>query len=383
MMKVAALCDFPFWEGRIGSMVRFESLCRSLSKVCDLTAISTVTLSQKYAAFPAQQPYEVIDRSVLKNVHAQLPPGDIPGVAAKHQVSVRSITHLVSAAGFDAVLTPYFNREWMVEHLPASMVRIIDTHDCQSQRTRSFSRHKMVPTFHMLPEEEGAELDKYDIALAMSDEDHDEFAAVTQRPVITAPFRLPVRDTEPMRELYAPEGDNRNLLFVAADSQVNRLTLAYLLKDILPLVRGDVSLHIVGSVQLPDSGAPSNVTVARHENVEDLIPLYARSALAVNPTYAGGGVKTKTLEALTFGVPVVTTDEGARGLRHLIPRELIVNDKYTFAFRVSQLLEAPSVRRNLGRQQIQNLRSEDSESWLPTFAATLGTVRNMNKERYL
>lgn len=380
-MKLAALCDFAFWEGRVGTAVRFSSLCNSLSKVCELTVISTVTVPSAYRSFAVGKPYELLDRSALKQAHAQRTDGDIPGVLPAHQVSVQGIRSLVTRGGFDAVLTPYFNRKWMIEHLPADIVRIIDTLDCQSQRTRSFARHGLVPTFRMTPEQEGAELDRYDIVLAMSDEDFDEFDALTKTPVVTAPFRLPPCDLSGVRKFYAPGGENRELLFIAADSPVNRLTLGYLLRDVLPLVPGDVVLNVVGNVAVPDTFEPGpNLTLVRHENVDDLVPIYARCALAVNPTYAGGGVKTKTLEALAFGVPSLNADEGARGMRHLIPDALIVNNKESFAWRIGELLSNPEMREALAREQSDRVRAENSESWLTIFRSILHAVRGQKLE---
>ncbi|MBT2243645.1 glycosyltransferase [Sphingobium sp. BHU LFT2] len=382
-MKVSALCDFAFWEGRVGTAVRFSSLCHSLSKVCDLTVISTVTLANRYKSFAVGKPYEFLDRSVLQKVHEALPPGIIPGVANANQVSVRGIRELVISGGFDAVLTPYFNRRWMIEHLPADIVRIIDTHDCQSQRTRSFARHGLIPTFRMTPEEEGAELDKYDIVLAMSDEDFDEFSAISSSPVVTTPFRLPLHDLTGVRSFYAPGGENRELLFIAADSPVNQMTLAYLLRDVLPLVPGHVVLNVVGNVSMPKNFTEnSNFTVVRHENIDDLVPIYARCALAVNPTFMGGGVKTKTLEALAFGVPSLNADEGARGMRHLIPDELIANDKETFAWRIGELLSDPEKRATLANEQTARVRTEDSESWLTIFRDLLHAIRSHKLEAF-
>ncbi|MBN9678431.1 glycosyltransferase family 4 protein [Salipiger bermudensis] len=374
-MKLAALVDFPYWEAKVGTAIRYESLCQSLAKVCDLTVISTVTMPDRYEGFREDAPYELIDRSMLKEIHLELGAGEIPGVRPDRQISVRTVKHLVESGGFDAVLTPYFNRNWMIDHLSPDIVRIIDTHDCQSQRTRSFARHGMTPTFNMSPEQEGAELDRYDIVLAMSDEDHAEFAPITARPVVTTPFRLPVRDLAPLREIYGPRGQNRELLFIAAKSDVNDLTLDYLLREVLPLVPGRLTLNIVGNVTVPDI-TPFNTTVVRHENVEDIVPIYARVALALNPTYAGGGVKTKTLEAICYGVPILTTDEGARGMRHLIPDALVANDKELFAYRIGQLLEAPEMRDALARELIANLRAENSEAWLPAFAQILRAVRS-------
>lgn len=363
-MKVAALCDFPYWERRVGTAIRYESLCQSLSRICDLTVISSISLPFRYKLFPSQSPYDFKDRKFLQKINDTLPQEPIPGLATKHHVTVRAIKSYLESENFDAVLTPYFNRKWMVEHLNPNIVRIIDTHDCQSQRTRSFARHGMLPTFNLTPEAEGKLLDCYDLVIAMSDEDHEEFSKITLRPIVTAPFRLP------LNPIYSHDPKSNELLFIAANSPVNNLTLEYLLRDILPLVPRRVVLHVVGNVAVPDI-YPSNVDIEIHRDVDDISPIYRRVALSLNPTYAGGGVKTKTLEAISFGVPVLNSDEAARGMRHLIPDELIANDKEVFAWRIENLLRDHELRNSLSKALISNLEAENNQAWVPIFASAL------------
>lgn len=372
-MKLAALCDFPFWEGRIGSAVRYDSLCRALARVCDLTLLCTAALPKSHEAFRREAPYRLLARGDLEALAERLRLPELPGVRADRQIELRAIRHIIGAGDFDAVLTPYFNRDWMTQPLPRRLLRLVDTMDCQSQRTASFARHGLLPTFPMTAEEEGRNLDRYDLALAMSDEDQAEFAAMSRRPIVTAPFRLPARP------LYWVNPEARNLLFVAAQSPVNDLTLDYLLRQILPLVPRQLVLHVVGNVALPET-CPENVRLVRHENVDDVSYIYGRVDLALNPVYAGGGVKTKTLEALSFGVPVLTSDEGARGLRALIPESLIANDKESFAWRIEELLGDHEARAALSREIIARYTAEDHEAWTKPFAQLLGALVETRRE---
>ena len=159
-------------------------------------------------------------------------------------------------------------------------------------------------------------------------------------------------------------------MFIAAKSDVNNMTLAYLMEQVLPLVPRDLTFHVVGNVTVPEA-RPANVKLVHHVDVEDLAWIYRAVDLALNPTYAGGGIKTKTLEAIAYGVPVITSDEGARGLESLLPADLICNDKETFAHRIATLLDDPARRTELSRQMLDALRVEDSDSWLPAFAHLL------------
>ena len=48
--------------------------------------------------------------------------------------------------------------------------------------------------------------------------------------------------------------------------------------------------------------------------VDDLAPEYARAAALAAPVVGGSGVRIKLLEGMAYGVPVVTTADGAKGL---------------------------------------------------------------------
>lgn len=360
-MKIAAVCDFHYWRRDIGSAVRMDSLCRKLGDICDLTMLCSAPPEGGDPDIIKSLPYPVIGAAELGAIARNL--------TAPGNPVARAVQHYCEAKEFDAVLMPYFNRFWMIEHVSRRILRIIDTHDCQSQRARSFAQHGLVPTFYIDPVQEGALLDRYDLALAMSDEDHDEFRQMTDIPLVTVPFRLPKRTPQ-----HQGSGHNNTLLFVAAKSPVNDLTLRYLLDEIMPLVRVPTVLNIVGNVTVPEN-LPRNTQVMQLGRVDDLDAVYARSDLALNPTFAGGGIKTKTLEAIVQGLPVLTSDEGARGLRNLLPDALISNDKESFAYRIGALLDAPQQRAALARQMLDNLAHEDDSSWQNALMHLLHALR--------
>src|SRR5439155_3194134 len=54
--------------------------------------------------------------------------------------------------------------------------------------------------------------------------------------------------------------------------------------------------------------------VTIEENVPDIRPYFERSAILLYAPSRGSGMKIKILEAMAFGVPVVTTSEGVEGI---------------------------------------------------------------------
>lgn len=74
--------------------------------------------------------------------------------------------------------------------------------------------------------------------------------------------------------------------------------------------------------------------------VDDPVPFYNRSQLAVVPLRSGGGSRLKILEAMALGRPVVSTTLGQEGLSLQDGQEILTaDDPQTFANRVVQLLE--------------------------------------------
>lgn len=96
----------------------------------------------------------------------------------------------------------------------------------------------------------------------------------------------------------------------------------WFLEEVWPRVQSAVpeaTLHLVGqgpSAQML-AAAARNESVVVSGYVEDLSAYYQMAAVAVVPVLAGAGVKFKTVMAMLWGVPVVSTGIGAEGI---VPR---------------------------------------------------------------
>ncbi|MFQ5945193.1 MAG: glycosyltransferase family 4 protein [Anaerolineae bacterium] len=89
------------------------------------------------------------------------------------------------------------------------------------------------------------------------------------------------------------------------------------------------------------------VTVAGE--VADMIPHLHAGTLYVAPHFTGSGTRTKLLEAMAAGLPIVTTSIGIEGIEAGHDREvLIADDPAATAGAVLSLLKDPARRRRLG-----------------------------------
>jgi glycosyltransferase involved in cell wall biosynthesis len=108
--------------------------------------------------------------------------------------------------------------------------------------------------------------------------------------------------------------DGRTLLFVGdLGYRPNVDAAVFLCREVLPLVP-DAHALVVGARPAPDVLALAGPRVEIQANVPDVSPYYARAAVAVVPLFAGGGSRTKIVEAFAHRVPVVSTAVGVAGL---------------------------------------------------------------------
>jgi glycosyltransferase involved in cell wall biosynthesis len=140
----------------------------------------------------------------------------------------------------------------------------------------------------------------------------------------------------------------------------------YLVQTIMPLIwakRPEVKLWIVGkdpTHEIQALTANSSITVTG--TVSDIRPYLQQATVAVAPLTYGVGIQNKILEALSCGIPVVTTPQAVSALSVVPGREVMVaQDPGVFAEQVLQLLADPQQQQRIG--QAGRLYVEEHHRW--------------------
>jgi len=109
----------------------------------------------------------------------------------------------------------------------------------------------------------------------------------------------------------------KNLLFLGDFLNLaNRDGLKWFLEEVWPLVRRkfpQIKLDLAGS-NMPDNYASEVEGVQRLGFVPEMKPLFASHRVFISPARYGVSTRTKNINALALGLPVVTTAAGAEGL---------------------------------------------------------------------
>ncbi len=125
----------------------------------------------------------------------------------------------------------------------------------------------------------------------------------------------------------------------------NRDAVVWFHAEIWPRVKERVPearFYVVGKDPTPDllAIARRDPAVTVTGTVDDVRPYFERSKVFVNPVRIGGGFRGKLLEAMSMGLPIVTTSLGAEGVEAESGRDMIIaDDPAEFAAAVARLLE--------------------------------------------
>jgi glycosyltransferase involved in cell wall biosynthesis len=208
-------------------------------------------------------------------------------------------------------------------------------------------------------------LREVDAVIAISDADARELRALSGADaVVIAPV------CEPQAPRLDGTSEPRLAYLGHLAWQPNVYGLDWLCRDVWPLLRErvpGVTLTIAGSGLKREAGAvvvppawthPGITTVGFVERLDEL---FRESLVMVAPVVGGSGVRMKLLEAMSAGMPTVTTTDGAAGLDVVDGREvLIADDAPAFAEKIARLVGDADLRARLRTNGYEFLRAHHS-----------------------
>jgi GT2 family glycosyltransferase/SAM-dependent methyltransferase/glycosyltransferase involved in cell wall biosynthesis len=262
---------------------------------------------------------------------------------------------------------PHVASRWLDsirEHAPAARVAYdtVDLHWLREARrsaigaspatafaTGNGHAEALGPRAQALRELELAMIRAADTTLVVSDSER----AQVQRDVPGAKVAVvpTVHDVEPF---VPPPEERAGILFVGGFQHPPNIDAAVsLVKEVMPAVwreLGDVRVSIVGSHPPPEVQALASARVDVTGWVEDLQPLLDAAKLMLAPLHYGAGMKGKITQALSVGLPVVTTPIGAEGLDgHEQECMLIADDPHQLAAETIRAYRDEGLWRELSR----------------------------------
>lgn len=214
---------------------------------------------------------------------------------------------------FDAVVVNYVWLSGVLQELPAMLPKVIDTHDVFGDRRLAFRRLGLAPQwYHTTPAEEERGLRRADLVIAIQPDEARHFREVLGA---QGPRVMVVGHAAPRRFL-TPRAANGQLVagYLGSGNPFNVAAVRSLARQLTadPMLCERFRFVLGGTVcrAFPEPLAPFEAVGP----VDELEDFYAGLDVALNPMQGGTGLKIKTLEALSFGLPVVGTPDAWVGI---------------------------------------------------------------------
>jgi glycosyltransferase involved in cell wall biosynthesis len=212
-----------------------------------------------------------------------------------------------------------------INKMPGQMF-IYDAHNCEYLLMGQILRNHPLKSLimHMVKRIEGDACSKSDLILACSDNerrelmriykvDPDKIMVITNgaNPVGKIPLSEKLMKRHSLGVL---ESDNV-VLFIGANYKPNIDAAQCIVSVIAPKME-DLTFLIAGSVQeaFRNHNLPKNVRFLGQLSKEAMHSVLSISDIAINPMFAGSGINIKMLDYMAYGLPVVTTECGFRGI---------------------------------------------------------------------
>jgi glycosyltransferase involved in cell wall biosynthesis len=174
-----------------------------------------------------------------------------------------------------------------------------------------------------------------------------------------------VPDSERIKQKKLCNLENTHtILFVGSWHPPNLEALQFIVKDLLPKIN-NTKLLLVGSIKdyyLSEVGElPDNVLAFGVVDELEKYEIYKLADIAINPMFSGSGTNIKMLDYFSAGIPVVTTETGARGLMIEHNNEAIICSPETMLQSILQLINDQKLQAQLKK----NARTlvESAYSW--------------------
>lgn len=247
----------------------------------------------------------------------------------------------------------WLNYVWNYDYISLvdkRVLKVIDTHDIQSEIVaNSINEGNYFPS-KLNFETECEILKKFDLAIAISKRDYNAFK-YKLNDVYYLPFYFKANILTPNR---IDENKTKNIIgFIGGDADFNVTAVKRLLERVIPLCKTDFKLYIFGKICNKFINF-QNDRVELKGLVENIYDAYGQVDIMINPVSFGSGLKTKCIESMAYGIPLITTSVGAQGIEDASGDCFLVGDTdMDLARCIDTLIDNSAVRAEMSAKQIK------------------------------
>lgn len=255
---------------------------------------------------------------------------------------------------FATVLIEYIHLSYFLPLFKKETL-ILDTHDILYKRNESFKKNKQTHWIDITKDQEFALFQEYHTVICIQEE---EYRLLQNEHISSLCCPHPLSP----KNCFTPSKEGKkNIIFIGGFSVANLNAITWFIKEVWRFFTSTnrVELHIIGSVSEGlKKYALSDPNIILKGKVEDLSSVYTNADLAINPVQMGGGLKIKNIESMAYGIPLITTSEGAKGLQAIESKGfLLANSVDEWIEKLLSLLISETLCQQLSKAALEYIKN--------------------------
>lgn len=228
---------------------------------------------------------------------------------------IRFLSKLLDTYNFDILITEYIFMHYIVkDYLYRFKTTILDTHDIISLRNESYLKYGFQPKTCINIDDEISVFNSYDKVVFIQKEEYIYAKNIIKSKAMLVPCSMKSNyGIYDARVHTVSEDDNLIIGFIGSSSDFNIHAINWFIDNVWNEKLNDIfELHIFGDVCKKINVSKHNIHKQGYQRSIDRI--YSGIDIVINPVMIGSGLKIKNIEAMSFGVPLITTTKGAEGI---------------------------------------------------------------------
>jgi len=246
--------------------------------------------------------------------------------------------------------------DWVYQNAPKHKPIVLVEHDVTS---RLYEGRCTESTMRTIRQKEERALEKSDLIFTVSEDDADTLRSeyhVDMSKIEIIPHGV---NTSRMRPASKEEKDmakarfgfkGRTIVLFTGCGHLPNVEATKTIHDIASRIHDDIVLFVIAGSVGEHARGKSSRKIHYTGYVDNIEPYFQMADIAINPVLSGGGTNTKMIEYLAYGLPVVTTGFGARGLSLRHGEGVLVSSIDGFSQAIEELIMNCDMRHRMGEK---------------------------------
>lgn len=213
---------------------------------------------------------------------------------------------------FKIVIVNYVFLSGLLEYVNAGAIKIIDTHDIFANRNSRMAKIGVPSSKYYFSTSEALEIEglsRADYIFAIQKNEGEYFSKRVKSKVVVQPPTLMQNFIE-----YYPQKDEEIIVGFIGSAHYPNISAIENFISIIKSLKHNIKIKIAGQIcyEISSGDYPSFVELVGAP--DNLLMFYKSCDLMINPDMLYSGLKVKSLEALSYGLPLVSTKMAIDGI---------------------------------------------------------------------